>query len=84
MGKCLRDGLERLKKRSPRVGELRGRGLLQGFVYDGEVKDLLARLQDNGLLVLRSGSNVVRLAPPLVISSGEIEKGIDIVEEALR
>ena len=85
MGKLLREGLERLKSKSPRVGELRGRGLLQGFEYNGgEVKDLLARLQDLGLLVLRSGTNVVRLAPPLVIDGREITKGIDIIEEALR
>jgi acetylornithine/N-succinyldiaminopimelate aminotransferase len=85
MGDRLREGLERLKSKSPRIGELRGRGLLQGFEWNGgEVKDLLARLQDLGLLVLRSGTNVVRLAPPLVIDGREITKGIDIIEEALR
>jgi acetylornithine/N-succinyldiaminopimelate aminotransferase len=85
MGNVLRQGLEGLKSRCSRVGELRGRGLLQGFQYnDGEVKDLLARLQDRGMLALRSGANVVRLAPPLVIEGREIRKGIDIIEEALR
>jgi len=85
MGKVLRSGLEALKSRSEKVGELRGRGLLQGFEYTGgEIKDLLARLQDRGLLALRSGSNVVRLAPPLVIDEKEIARGIDIIEEALR
>ena len=48
------------------------------------MKDLLARLQRKGLLVLRSGTNVVRIAPPLVISAKEIQKGIDIIEEALQ
>jgi len=85
MGKLLRQGLEGLKARCPRVGELRGRGLLQGFEYNGgEVKDLIGQLQDRGLLALRSGTNVVRLAPPLVIDGREIMKGIDIIEEALR
>jgi acetylornithine/N-succinyldiaminopimelate aminotransferase len=85
MGRLLREGLERLKTKCSGVGELRGRGLLQGFEYTGgEVKDLLARLQDRGLLALRSGANVVRLAPPLVIDGKEITKGIDIIEEALR
>ena len=85
MGEVLRTGLERLKGRRSSVGELRGRGLLQGFEYNGgEVKDLLARLQAKGLLVLRSGTNVVRIAPPLVIGEKEIQKGIDIIEEALQ
>ena len=83
-GNLLRKGLERLKARSRGVGELRGSGLLQGFEYTGgDVKDLLAKLQDRGMLELRSGTNVVRLAPPLVITDREIEKGIDIMEEAL-
>jgi acetylornithine/N-succinyldiaminopimelate aminotransferase len=85
MGNVLRAGLEALKARHSTVGELRGRGLLQGFEYTGgEVKDLLARLQQKGLLVLRSGTNIVRIAPPLVIGEKEIEKGIDIIEEALQ
>ena len=85
MGEVLRTGLEGLKGRRSSVGELRGRGLLQGFEYNGgEVKDLLARLQAKGLLVLRSGTNVVRIAPPLVIGEKEIQKGIDIIEEALQ
>ena len=85
MGEVLRTGLERLKGRRSSIGELRGRGLLQGFEYNGgEVKDLLARLQAKGLLVLRSGTNVVRIAPPLVIGEKEIQKGIDIIEEALQ
>jgi acetylornithine/N-succinyldiaminopimelate aminotransferase len=85
MGEVLRKGLEGLKARHASIGDLRGRGLLQGFEYSGgEMKDLLARLQQKGLLVLRSGTNVVRIAPPLVISAKEIQKGIDIIEEALQ
>ena len=85
LGEVLRAGLEGLKGPRSSIGELRGRGLLQGFEYNGgEVKDLLARLQAKGLLVLRSGTNVVRIAPPLVIGEKEILKGIDIIEEALQ
>jgi acetylornithine/N-succinyldiaminopimelate aminotransferase len=85
MGTALRAGLEALKARNGSVGELRGRGLLQGFQYTGgEVKDLMARLQRKGLLVLRSGTDVVRIAPPLVITEREIARGIDIIQEALQ
>jgi acetylornithine/N-succinyldiaminopimelate aminotransferase len=76
--------LEALKARHATVGSLRGKGLLRGFEYTGgEMTDLLARLQARGLLVLRSGTNVVRLAPPLIISEAEISKGIRIIEEVL-
>ncbi len=86
-GEVLRKALEALRAKSPRVGELRGMGLLQGFEYKSEGADdvaaLLARLRDKGLLALRSGSSVLRIAPPLVIGEDEIERGVDIIREAL-
>jgi len=86
MGELLKQGLERLRAAHPRaVGELRGRGLLRGFEYTGgEVKDFLESLRGRGMLALRSGTNVVRIAPPLVITGKEIEIGITLIEEALR
>ena len=83
-GEFLRKELEALKARHANVGTLLGKGLLQGFDYTGgEVKDLLSRLQARGLLALRSGTNCVRLAPPLIISEAEISKGVQIIEEGL-
>ncbi len=84
-GDALEQGLAGIKARHPdKVGELRGRGLLRGFEYTGgEVKDLLARLRERGMLALRSGANVLRIAPPLVISEKEIATGTTMIEEAL-
>lgn len=85
LGEKLSRGLEDIKARRPSMGALQGRGLLQGFEYNGgEVRDLLAKLQAAGLLALRSGSNVVRIAPPLVITEKEIAKGLQIIEEVLQ
>jgi acetylornithine/N-succinyldiaminopimelate aminotransferase len=85
-GDQLLRGLERIKAAHPeKVGELRGRGLLCGFEYlGGEVRDFLDTLRVRGMLALRSGANVVRIAPPLVITGREIEIGIKLIEEALR
>jgi len=84
-GTALREGLSALRARHPQqVGDLRGKGLLQGFRYlGGEMKDLLDRARNRGILLLRSGADVVRLAPPLIISHTEIEQGIHMIEEAL-
>ena len=84
LGDFLGQGLVRLQAASPKVGALLGRGLLRGFEYKGgEVRDLLARVQKAGLLVLRSGTNAVRIAPPLVISEKQITQGLTIIQEAL-
>ncbi len=42
-------------------------------------KNIIAIAREEGVLVLKSGKNVLRIAPPLVISEGESKKGADIV-----
>jgi acetylornithine/N-succinyldiaminopimelate aminotransferase len=88
-GEILKAALEGLKAGSPRVGELRGRGMLQGFEYlqapgEPDIPGLLALLREKGLLLLRSGANVIRIAPPLVIEEKEILYGMEIIREVLK
>ena len=68
MSQVLDERLRALQSRHAVVGELRGKGMLRGFEYKGgEVLDLVTRIRERGLLVLRAGVNVLRIAPPLVI-----------------
>jgi acetylornithine/N-succinyldiaminopimelate aminotransferase len=94
-GAQLRRLLEGLRDRYPFVGEPRGRGLLQGIPVlaerlsaaagDREIADvmsaLVAAMRDKGLLVLRSGTNLFRIAPPLVIGAPELEQGTAIMAQ---
>ena len=86
MARVLDTGLKEIAAAFPgKVGELRGKGLLRGMEYKGgEVADLLAALRGVGMLALRSGTNVLRIAPPLVITKKEIETGITLIKEALK
>lgn len=75
---------------SIRAGEVRGRGMLRGLEILAPkdrtadvMKSILAAAQKKGLLLLRSGTNVIRIAPPLVIGEEELRKGVGILEEAL-
>jgi acetylornithine/succinyldiaminopimelate/putrescine aminotransferase len=40
----------------------------------------MTALQSEGLIVLRSGTCTLRIAPPLVITTNELEKGLSIIE----
>ena len=75
----LKEGLKKLGLK----GEIRGKGLLRGMVVDGleadKIPDIMNTLREKGLLILRSGSNVLRIAPPLVISKNELQEGVDII-----
>jgi acetylornithine/N-succinyldiaminopimelate aminotransferase len=78
--------LQKLAGRFDFVTELRGRGMLRGLVLEPGadlVKRVMTQARERGLLVLKSGDNVVRLAPPLVISPREIDAGVAVLEEVL-
>jgi acetylornithine/N-succinyldiaminopimelate aminotransferase len=90
-GELLGDRLASLASSSSFLSGVRGRGLLQGVevrleTLSGHLGEepmaaLLDLLRDEGLLALRSGSNILRVAPPLVISREEIETGISILRQ---
>jgi len=86
--------LQELEERSKLVGDVRGKGLLLAvdLVKDKRTKEfaveeremLVKEALNRGLIVFRGGQSVIRIAPPLVINRQELERGLDIFEEALR
>jgi acetylornithine/N-succinyldiaminopimelate aminotransferase len=90
-GAYLRGRLQGLAARFPFLGEVRGRGLLLGLEVKLEalppsedpMADLLDVCREEGLLALRSGANVLRIAPPLVITKKEIDEGVALLTRAL-
>jgi acetylornithine/N-succinyldiaminopimelate aminotransferase len=72
LGKTLSHGIEALGH--PLVDHVRGRGLLQGVVLTAETaKPVEAAARDAGFLVNAAAPDVIRLAPPLVITEGQID-----------
>ena len=63
--------------------EVRGRGLLIGLVVDGEAAPIVAALQQQSILALTAGKNVVRFLPPLTLGEDDLEDAIDMISEAL-
>jgi acetylornithine/N-succinyldiaminopimelate aminotransferase len=85
-GKILRAGLEKLSAGFPFLGEVRGRGLLVGLEFTGPqgerlLEEVMQAAPGKGLLVLRSGKNMLRLAPPLVIPPQELARGLALLGE---
>jgi acetylornithine/N-succinyldiaminopimelate aminotransferase len=88
-GRHLRAGLRRLGESYPdSFGELKGAGLLSGIVVPGEIagtpaiSTLMSALTAAGLLTLRSGPDVLRIAPPLIVTTAELDAGLALVEQA--
>jgi 4-aminobutyrate aminotransferase-like enzyme len=96
MGKLLRQGLEALKAKYTVIGDVRGRGLMQGveLVKDEKAGDrtpavdttlrVFEETKKRGLLIGRGGlyTNVLRVAPPLVVGKAEVEDALRILDES--
>lgn len=68
-----------------KVSAVKGKGLLIGLQMVDEVDagSVASLARDNGLLVITAGMNVVRVVPALNIPDEAIEKGLDILEQAI-
>jgi len=98
MGKRLRQGLETLKARHEVIGDVRGHGLLQGveLVKDRETREpdavrgraITEACMERGLsmnIVSVGGMAAVwRIAPPLNVSAAELDRGLEILDDAIR
>ena len=83
MGKIFREGLEDLKERHPIIREIRGKGLMIGVELRFEVRDILMGLIREGVLMLYSGRNILRMLPPLVITEQDIAKVLQSLDSVL-
>ena len=75
LGKSVRHGIESLGH--PLIDHVRGRGLLWGMVLTApRAKDTEAAARDAGFLVNAAAPDVIRLAPPLIITEAQVDSFI--------
>ncbi len=68
---------------SDQIREVRGLGLMIGVQLKGKVTPVLQQLMQKGVWALPAGMNVLRLLPPLVIESSDLETVLEAVGEVL-
>jgi 4-aminobutyrate aminotransferase len=95
LGRFFYSGLQRLASSHPLVGDIRGRGLVLGLelVRDRESQKPAAiqaakvvyRAYELGAVLYYVGlqSNVLEFTPPLIIGNNEIEKALEILDDAI-
>ena len=83
MGKIFREGLEKLKEKHNIIREVRGMGLMIGVELKFEVRNILMNLIKEGVLMLYSGRNILRILPPLVITEEDITKVLQTLDAVL-
>jgi ornithine--oxo-acid transaminase len=89
LGKVFRRRMQRLVDESALLDSVRGKGLLNALVINDTPESdtawqICLQLANNGLLAKPTHGNIIRFAPPLVISEDQLNACCTIIEETVR
>ena len=68
---------------NPKIKEVRGRGLLVGIELTEKARPYCEKLMELGILAKETHENVIRFAPPLVISREELDWALERIRQVL-
>jgi ornithine--oxo-acid transaminase len=88
LGKIFRERMSLLMKKTNMITLVRGKGLLNAIVINDTPQsetawNLCVKFAENGLLAKPTHGNIIRLAPPLVITEEQIHDCCDIIERCV-
>jgi acetylornithine/LysW-gamma-L-lysine aminotransferase len=83
LGAYFKAKLEELQAKYKIVKEVRGLGLMLGMELRYDVRNIILKAMERGVLVLDAGRNVLRFLPPLVIEKEQIDKTISVLGEVI-
>lgn len=88
LGAYFRAEMHELCKTSEVALSVRGKGLLNALIINNEKHknlawDICVKLAENGLLAKPTHTNIIRFAPPLVITKAELKECIEIIRKTI-
>ena len=83
IGVQFKEGLLDLKDSHKIIREVRGFGMMLGVEMKFDIKDILFDGIKNGILILYSGRNILRLLPPLVMDEDMCKKAINLIDRLI-
>ena len=76
--------MDQLRKiQSSQIREIRGLGLMVGIELKSKAMPYIRALQDHKILALNAGLTVIRLLPPLVITTSQLDQVVAAIAEVL-
>jgi acetylornithine/N-succinyldiaminopimelate aminotransferase len=84
VGAHLKSALERALAGQPGLKEIRGQGLMIGVELTKPCGVLTQRAADNGLLISVTADSVIRLVPPLIMTTAEADEVVAILVPLIR
>ncbi len=88
LGQLFRSEIEKLIEKSDLITKVRGKGLLNAILINDTPEsstawNLCLQLKENGLLAKPTHGNIIRLAPPLVITEEQLLDCVKIIEKTV-
>ncbi len=83
-GLYLMGQLEAIRKGHPALKAVRGRGLMVGAEFDADISFLPAEGIRHGIMINVIQNRILRFAPPLVVSTAEIDQGLTVIRAILK
>ncbi len=88
MGELFRNEMQRIINNTDLVVKVRGRGLLNAIIVNDSPDsktawNLCLALKENGLLAKPTHGNIIRFAPPLVMTENQLLECVDIIEKTI-
>lgn len=88
LGKLFRSEIEKIIEKSSLITKVRGKGLLNAILINDSPEsstawNLCLQLKENGLLAKPTHGNIIRLAPPLVITEEQLMDCVRIIEKTI-
>lgn len=88
LGQLFRAEIEKLIEKSDLITKVRGKGLLNAILINDTPEsstawNLCLQLKENGLLAKPTHGNIIRLAPPLVITEEQLLDCVKIIEKTI-
>jgi ornithine--oxo-acid transaminase len=88
LGVVFRDRMNALKEKSDLITLVRGKGLLNAIVINDSPQsetawNLCLKFAEHGLLAKPTHGNIIRLAPPLIITEDQLHECCDIIEQCV-
>ena len=89
LGERFRNGMNAIIDKNDLVTMVRGKGLLNAIIINDSPEsttawDLCMSLKENGLLAKPTHGNIIRFAPPLVITEEELDACLAIIEKTIK
>jgi acetylornithine/succinyldiaminopimelate/putrescine aminotransferase len=75
--------LEELKGKYAFISEVRGKGLIIGVELTVEAAPIVNSCLAKGLLIISAGERILRFIPPLIVTKGEVDEMLGILEGVL-